>query len=148
MKSIYLILVFGIVLIYACNKNDGHFQVMPESDKIALEGMSEAYEAALRFNDSLTICTNEPLSCDSITMFHYDDKFHQFDDQFNLHHNEYSHNNEDDDHHHNSGQSVWHGDMMGHGGSHNDDHIDYDHDNETLEVMMHLRKLHEDIHPR
>jgi hypothetical protein len=147
MQSKYLILVFGIVLIFACNKEDDHFDLMPESDVLALEGMSDAYEASLRYNDSLTICTNEPSGCDSTTLFHYDDMFHQFDDQFNFHHNAYSHNNENDDHHHKSGQSVWHGNMMGHGNSHNDDHGDYDHNNETLEDMVHLRELHDDIHP-
>ena len=146
MRSKYLMFIFlGILVIFACNKDDDHFDEMSESDLIALEGMSEAYEAALRYNDSLTICTNDPLGCDSTTMFHYDDMFHQFDDQFNIHHNEYSHNNEDDDHHHSNGQSVWHGNMMGHGD--NESHSGYEHNNETFEDMRHLRELHDDIHP-
>ena len=147
MKFKYLILAFGIILISACNMQDDHFEIMPESDKVALEGMSEAFEGALHYNDSLTICSNEPSSCDSTAMFHYDDMFHQFDEGFNSHHDEYSHNNEDDDHHHNSGQSVWHGNMMGHGDSHSDDHGDYEHNDETLEEMMHLRDLHDGVHP-
>ena len=147
MKLIYSILALSIVLIFACNKMDDHYDDMPESDKKALEDMSAAYQSALLFNDSLTICTNEPSSCDSATMFHYDEMFHQFIDQFDFHHGEYSHKNVDDDHHHNTGQSKGHGNMMGHieHGNHNSD---YEHNNETLEEMMHLRELHVGVHPQ
>ena len=128
-----------------------HVAVLSESDEIALEGMGESYEAALRHNDSLALCTIEPLSCDSTTMIHYDEKFHHFDDMFNSHHGNFSHNNVDDDHHHPNGMTVWHGDMMGHDVIHDDEHGDehdeYTHNNESFEKMMHLRELHDEIHP-
>lgn len=148
MKLKYLILVFGILFIFSCMDDEDHLDVMSESDLVALEEMGESYEAALRYNDSLTICTNEPSSCDSTTMFHYDDMFHQFDDMFNFHHENFSHNNVDDDHHHPDGQTVWHGNMMGHDDNSNDGHGEYEHNNESFEEMMHLRELHDEIHPR
>ena len=148
MKSKYLILVFGVLFFFACNQDEDHFDEMPQSDNVALEGMGEAFEAATHYNDSLTICLDDFANCDSTTMWHYDNMFHQFDEMFNQHHNDYSHNNVDDDHHHDTGQTVWHGNMMGHGGdSHNDEPHGYEHNNESFEEMMHLRELHDDIHP-
>jgi len=149
MKSKYIILVFGILLLFACKNEEDHTEELSESDLIALEGMEENYEAALRYNDSLAFCMNGTLDCDSSTMLHYDEMFHQFDDMFNFHHENFSHNNDDDDHHHDDGQTVWHGNMMGHGGDpHEDDGHGYEHNNETFEEMMHLRELHDEIHPK
>lgn len=160
MKSTYLILALGIFILLACNKNeDDLFKIMPESDLIALEGMEEAYEMALQYNDSLMLCTSEPLSCDSATMYHYDELFHQFDEMFDLHHGNYSHHNEGDDHHHDGNNNIWHGNMMEHhsedgnhddedGDEHGDDeHEEYGHNRETFELMKHLREIHEEIHP-
>ena len=93
------------------------------------------------------MCINESLSCDSASMAHYDDMFHQFDDMFNLHHENFSHNNVDDDHHHPDGQTVWHGNMMGHEENPDGEHNEYEHNNESFEMMMHLRELHDEIHP-
>ncbi len=147
MKSKYLFLVLGLLLIFSCMDEEDHVDVLSESDKVALQGMGENYEAALRYNDSLKMCTNAPLNCDSTTMFHYDDMFHQFDDMFNFHHDDFSHNNVDDDHHHPDGQTIWHGNMMGHDGGTNDEHNEYEHNNESFEEMMHLRELHDEVHP-
>lgn len=149
MKSKYLILVFSVLAVFSCMIDEDHLGILSETDLVALEGMSENYEWALQYNDSLMMCTNEVFNCDSITMFHYDDMFHQFDDMFSIHHDQFSHDNVDDDHHHSNGQTVWHGNMMGHDDNHavDDDHGEYAHNNESLEEMMHLRELHEDIHP-
>jgi hypothetical protein len=160
MKATYLVFALGIFILFACNKDDDLFKIMPESDLIALEGMDEAYEEALHYNDSLMLCVSEPLNCDSATMYHYDELFHQFDEMFDLHHGNYSHHNEADDHHHDGGANIWHGNMMGHHneGGHNEDeggdehgdedeHEEYRHNRETFELMMHLRELHDEIHP-
>lgn len=150
MKSIYLIFPVAIFLLFACNEENNLFEVTPESDLIALEGMEEAYERASIYNDSLLICFNESMDCDLATQMHYDELFHQFEGQFDAHHANYSHNNLEDDHHHEGGQNIRHGSMMndhGIGGDENEDGHGYEHDVETLEMMMDLRELHEKIHP-
>ncbi len=145
MKLKYLIPALGIFLLFACNKEDGLFKVMPETDLIALEGMGEAYENALLYNDSLLICTTGQMNCDEATISHYDELFHQFDEMFDSHHADYSHNNVGDDHHHEDGHSIRHGSMMHHddGGEEHG----YEHNMETTELMMDLREMHEGIHP-
>jgi hypothetical protein len=157
MKSKYFILVFSFSFLFACNKSNDLFDVMPESDIVALEGMDEAYNNALIYNDSLQQCADEPTSCNDATVAHYDEFFHQFDDLFDQHHEDYSHNNMGDDHHHEGGNNVRHGSMMG-----DDDHCDhcdddddddddgdheYEHNMETFEMMMQLREMHENVHP-
>lgn len=148
MKSTYLLIAFGILLIFACNMEDDHFEITPESDLAALEGMDQAYDRALAYNDSLIVCDSEPNSCDSTSMRHYDEMFHQFDEMFNEHHGNYSHNNVDDDHHHQEGRNVRHGDMMNHDDDHGDESHEYEHNMETFEEMIHLREIHEDVHPK
>jgi hypothetical protein len=124
-----------------------HVEAISESDQIALEGMKESYEAALLYNDSLTMCSIETFSCDSATISHFDDMFHQQDEFFEFHHGNFSHNNDGDDHHHPNGQTVWHDGMMGHDQHSDDEHHGYEHNSETLENMNHLRELHLEVHP-
>ncbi len=154
MKSKYFILVFSLSFLFACNKDNDLFEIMQESDLAALEGMDEAYDNALVYNDSLQLCFDDPISCDSVTVAHFDGYFHQFDDMFNLHHENYSHNYIDDDHHHEGGHNVRHGSMGEH--QEEDEHgeeeegeeeHEYEHNLETLEMMMELREMHEAIHP-
>ncbi len=95
MKSKYLIIAFGTFSFFACHKEDDLFKIIPETDLIALEGMDEAYETALLYNDSLLACSTDPTNCDSATMIHYDELFHQFEEMFDFHHENYSHNNDD-----------------------------------------------------
>lgn len=152
MKSRYVIFLLGLFVMVACNKEDDLFGIMPESDLIALEEMGEAYENALLYNDSLQLCSTEHMGCDSTTMFHYDELFHQFEEMFDIHHDAYSHNNVGDDHHHEGGHNIRHGGMMNHNGDsgHNDDDghdEEYEHNMETLELMMDLREIHKGIHP-
>ncbi|MFT5168192.1 MAG: hypothetical protein ACI8P3_003433 [Saprospiraceae bacterium] len=143
----YLILVSISFLFFACNKADDLFDVMPESDLIAIDGMEVAYDSALRYNDSLLLCSTEPGSCDSVTMFHYDDIFHHNDSLFILHHENYSHNNMGDEHHHEGGSIVHHGGMMHHD-DHDDGHDKYEHNDATFDMMKELREMHEGIHPQ
>jgi len=142
MKSKYFIFVLSISFLLACNKDNDLFDIMSTSDLAALEGMDEAYDNALLYNDSLQLCSDEPTSCDSVTIAHYDEFFHQFDEMFNFHHGNYSHNNICDDHHHEGVNNVHHNGMMGHDNEH-----EYEHNMESLELMMELREIHEGIHP-
>ena len=144
MKSKYLILVFGTLLLFACNMEDDTHVELTEADLIALDGMEEAFESAVLYNDSLHFCSTEPLSCDSTTMLHYDALFHQFDEMFIHHHDNYSHNNNDDDHHHEAGNMIHHGGMTHHD---DDEHDEYEHNDETYDMMRELREMHEGIHP-
>ncbi len=152
MKLNYFILVLSLSFLFACNKDNDLFDVMPESDIAALEGMDEAYDNELIYNDSLQLCSDEPTSCDDATVAYFDELFHQFDDLFDQHHENYSHNNMGDDHYHEGGHNVRHGSMMGdddHGDDDDDDDDDhgYEHNMETLEMMTQLREIHESIHP-
>jgi len=153
MKTNLLFLFLGTLFFFAaCETEDTLFEVMPQSDIIALEGMDESFNLASIYNDSLAFCADELLECDSETLAHYDDIYHQHDDLFELHHQNYSHNNMDDDHHHEGNNNIMHGDMMGHDGD--DDHDDGDGDHEmghtmeTFEMMMELREHHDEIHPK
>ena len=161
MRVTILVSVFSIFLLFACNKEDDLFTVLPESDLVALQGMEDAYDNALMYNDSMLLCTDQP-TCNDAMMMHYDEMFHQFDEMFDMHHGNYSHDNMDDDHHHEGGQNVWHGDMMNghdnHGqdnhGQGNNGHDDndgdghgYEHNMETFQMMMDLREMHKQVHP-
>ncbi len=148
MKVSHLILILVAFGFAACNDDD-LFKVMPESDILALEGLHGAYDNAVVYNDSLMLCAENPGSCDSVLMVHYDEMFHQFDSLYNFHHDNYSHNNVGDDHHHVGDSGIMdHNGMM-------DDHEDYMHgagdheymhNSETHELMEELRKMHEDFH--
>jgi len=142
MKYIYPIFGVIIFLIFACTKNDNLLDDLSESDLIALELMDEAYNGALLYNDSLRFCYMAPISCDSVTIYHHDKIFHQFDQMFEIHHSNYSHNNVGDDHHHEGEDNIRHGWMM-----HNDDGHGYEHNLETWESMMEMREIHEEVHP-
>ncbi len=148
MKTIYLIFGLGIILTFACNKEDDQFKVISEDDIIALKGMDEAFQAASLYNDSLSMCVNDPIGCDSMTMFYYDEQFHQNDDLFEMHHENYSHNNVGDDHYHDGTNNIQNGGMMHNenDGHNNEDH-QFEHNQETLGLMMDLREMHDIIHP-
>ena len=151
MKLKSLIILLATLFIIACNKDNDLFEIMPQSDIEALEGMETAYESALAYNDSLILCADNQGTCDPLTIAHYDEQFHQFDDMFNLHHNNYSHNNMGDDHHHEGGNNIRHGWMMGDhdddGHDDDDDDHEYDHDMDNFEMMNELREMHELVHP-
>lgn len=166
MKVKYLVLVFSISFLFACNKEDDLFEIMPVNDLIALEEMGEAFEHALLYNDSLTLCSTEAMSCDPSTIAHYDELFHQFDEMFNLHHENFSHNNIGDDHHHEAGNTIRHGWMMNdhEEGEHheeeddddehgeedehgNEDEHHYEHNLNTYHLMKELREHHAEVHP-
>ena len=147
MKVFHLIFILGILGFVACN-NDDLFQVMPQSDILALEGLHGAYDNAVVYNDSLMFCAENAGICDTAIMARYDEMFHQFDSLYNFHHDNYSHNNVGDDHHHGNNNEMGHHHMM-------DDHEDYIHsagdhgymhNSETHELMEELRRMHEDFH--
>lgn len=150
MKSKYLIFPVIIFLLFACNKENTLFEVTSENDLIALEGMEEAYERASQYNDSLMLCFNESMDCDLVIQMHFDERFHQFEGQFDMHHANYSHNNTEDDHHHEVNRNIRHGSMMNdHDEEENENEAEhgYEHNMDSFEMMTDLREIHEAIHP-
>lgn len=146
MKVKYIVFILSISFIVACQKDNDQFIPMSDSDLAALEGMDEAYEIAFRYNDSLNLCSTNPQNCDSAIVAQYDEYYHHFDEMFNSHHGNYSHNNSCDDHHHQGGNSIHHNGMMD--SYHNDGHEhNYEHNMESLELMIQLREMHEGVHP-
>lgn len=146
MKLKYIVFILSISILFTCQKDSDLIKVMPETDLLALEGMNEAYESALRYNDSLQLCYDDPITYDSVRMTHCDAFYHQFDEKFNFHHGNYSHNNSCDDHHHEGGNITHHNGMMNsaHNGEHN--HT-YQHNMESWELMLQLREMHKSVHP-
>ena len=138
-----------ITLFFMSCDDSGLFKVMPESDILALEGLHEAYDKALTYNDSLQLCDATPGSCDSMQMAYFEEMFHHFDSLYDFHHDNYSHNNIGDDHHH-----VGNNDFMDHNGMmddhedyvHTNENHDYMHNSETHELMDQQRTSHEEFH--
>lgn len=146
MELRYIVFVFSLFFLFTCNKDNDQVEAMSESDIIALNGMDGAYQSALLYNDSLQLCTEDPISCDSTKILHYDEFYHQFDGMFNFHHDNYSHNSSCDDHHHEGGNNIHHNGMMNL--NHNDEHEhEYEHNMNSLQIMMELREMHHGVHP-
>jgi hypothetical protein len=146
MKLRYIVFILSISFLFACQKDNDQLNPMSEGDLIALEGMDEAYESALRYNDSLQLCYDDPITCDSTRMAHYDELYHQFDEMFNFHHSNYSHSNSCDDHHHEGGNNIHHSGMMNSFHNSEQEHT-YEHNMESWEFMMRLREMHQAVHP-
>lgn len=144
-----IIIAVSIIFFSACNKEEDLFDVMPESDLIALEGMDLAYDEALLYNDSLGFCSNNSLDCTSNMFDHYETMFHQFETMFDEHHKNYSHNNVGDDHHHEGTSNIRHGWMMNNHGQeeHNEGGAHgYEHNMESLDKMTDLMKEHQEAY--
>ncbi|KAA3638946.1 MAG: hypothetical protein DWQ02_04420 [Bacteroidetes bacterium] len=140
MKFKYLIPVLGLLFLFSCNKD---LDSLSEADLIALEGMQEAYEKALEYNELLVQCEDPSMGCDSLTIAQYDELYHEFDSMFDFHHENYSHENGFDDHRHEGGSMI---NMNNNCCDHMDEH-GYDHNMETNEWMEELRLMHEPVHP-
>ncbi len=167
MKTRYLLITILLTVLLACSDENSLFEIMPESDLIALEGMDEAYDEAINYNDLMIHCLEDGDHCDQSVLLEYDRLFHQADEMYDLHHNNYSHNNVDDDHHHDGDHYVRHGWVehheedghMGDGEQHEEEEEhneeeehqeghDYMHDFDTYSKMLKLREMHKSIHPQ
>lgn len=148
MRLSHLIFIPVVLIFGACHSGNDLFDIMPGSDIAALEGMHDAYEEAKFYNESLERCATASTPCDTETVTNYDEFFHKFDEMFDHQHNLYSHNNVGDDHHHENGNMEHHGMMDDHPDYvHNAAEHEYEHNAETFELMVEMRKMHELIHP-
>lgn len=128
------LVVFGL----GCRKDN--LDKLNQSDQEALVGIEAAYDNAQVYNDSLIYCAGSGHSCSQEYIEYCDSMFHHYEDLWNHHHDDYSHDNPHDDHHHDS-----HG--MQHHGNHNN-HDDSEGHHETQHNQMeHLSDEHEPYHP-
>jgi len=146
MKTTNLILFMAILfLLVSCEKKSDLIIEMSEADEIATEGMEEAEHEAEEYNDSLAWCTDTSNACTAITINYYDSLFHYHSDQFDFHHENYSHNNLDDDHHHSAVNTHSHGNPPEHGEE--EEGEDHGHSIEGHQEMATIRAEHEEYHP-
>ena len=163
MKTLIIYITVMCSIFLACTEEDNLFFTYNELDTISLDGMGEAFEHASLYNDSLIMCVDGNLNCDMIMLSRLDEMFHFYENEFEFHHSNYSHNNVSDDHHHENGQRVRHGWMMtdqhddesdGHNNSgggpepHDDEEEhSYNHDLHSWDEMMDLIEHHNEVHP-
>jgi hypothetical protein len=146
MKTVYSIFVFiSIFAMVSCDKESDLNQELSAADKVAAEGMEEAYESTRVYNDSLVWCDNSGSTCSLEFVNYCDSLYHNFDEEYNYHHNNYSHNNVGDDHHHSAMSMHNHGSNNQHGeggeeGGHG--HSIHGHNE-----MTELHALHQGYHP-
>lgn len=100
MKNRYKAIVFCLITVASCQKINTEFSSISQQDVIAIEGMEKSYLDAVLYNDSIFYCLDSSLSCENEFIDYCDSLFHHYEDEYNLHHNSYSHLNAGDDHHH------------------------------------------------
>jgi len=145
MKTINLvILVVTLFLLASCQKESDLAAELTEADEIATEGMEEAYHEALEYNDSLVWCTDTNNACTPTIINYYDSLFHYNVEEYDFHHENYSHNNLDDDHHHSMMSSHSHGNAI-HEEEGEEEH--HGHSIESHYEMMELIEEHKEYHP-
>lgn len=137
------IIVSLLYLLASCTKESELAKELSEADKIASEGMEEAFHEAKEYNDSLIWCTDTNNLCTPVTIAYYDSVFHYNSDQYDFHHTNYSHNNLDDDHHHEVTSSHSHGNAMH---TEEEEGANHGHSIESHQEMMEIRVEHEPYH--
>lgn len=146
MKSIFTILVAVLFIsIISCQKQSNLNEELSLEDLEATEGMEEAYEKAIIYNDSLIWCLENNSICEEEFLNYCDDIYHEQDGLYEFHHNNYSHNNMEDDHHHGAVSDHHHGNSMNDdSGEHNEEEGEENHGHslENYTMMMDLRELH------
>tara|TARA_B100000508_G_C11456100_1_gene276813 strand:- start:1662 stop:2072 length:411 start_codon:yes stop_codon:yes gene_type:complete len=135
--------MFGVLILISCQKESNLNRELSEADKVALEGMEEGYETAKLYNDSLVWCNNISNNCSKNFKAYCDSIYHEFDDSYEMHHDNYSHNNLEDDHHHSAISEHKHGNDE-HGDGEDDDQ--HGHNIESHYKMEDLRKMHKTYH--
>ena len=149
MKYLYTILIFSVATFFvSCEKESDLVLEMSEADITATEGMEEAYHEAKEYNDSLIWCADTGTTCSVATVNYYDSLFHHFDDEFEMHHANYSHNNVEDDHHHSATSMHSHGNPnVGHDEEEEEEGHNEGHSIESHYEMEELRLEHKEYHP-
>lgn len=103
MKNLNNIFLAGTILAFvmtACDKEQT--STLSMEDQIALKGMKEAYENAVKVNASLKTAIQ---AGDSTDIHKYDSAFHYHHDYFEVQHGNYTHDGAHDDHLH-DGQGM------------------------------------------
>ena len=98
MKHLGNIFLAGTIMAFAmtaCDKEQT--SILSMEDQIALKGMKEAYESAVKENASLKIAVQSGNSTD---IGKYDSTFHYHQDYFEAQHDNYKHNSSHDNHLH------------------------------------------------
>lgn len=145
MKTInFTLLIAAIFLLASCQKESDLATELTAADEQATEGMEDAEHEAKEYNDSLAWCTDTNNACAAITINYYDSLFHYHSDQFDFHHENYSHNNLDDDHHHSAVSSHSHGDAVH---EEEEEGADHGHSIEGHQEVEIIREEHNEYHP-
>ena len=118
MKRVNIWLLSIILLSISCQKNQSLNDDVSSTDLAAIEGMEKALEVAEQYNDSIFTCIDFNPNCEVEYLDNCDSLFHHYADDYEHHHNAYSHANNGDDHHHEYMNQNHHGNGM-HGGQNN-----------------------------
>jgi hypothetical protein len=144
MKTTNLILLItALFLMVSCEKKSDLIIEMSEADEIATEGMEEALHEAEEHNEELEVCADSN-NCTVSEIATIDSLYHYHSDQYDFHHENYSHNNLDDDHHHSEVNTHSHGNPE-HGEEEEGEH--HGHNIENHYEMIELREKHKEYHP-
>ena len=121
MRGIYVIFIAILILSISCQKEEVANAEISAIDLAAIDGMEKSYVSALQYNDSIFDCMEFNLLCANQYLESCDSLFHQYADEYEHHHNNYSHLNGGDDHHHDNMNQDHHGNGMM-GGQNNQGH--------------------------
>lgn len=142
MRALIFLFTTTLLLVSGCMQTSIHPNLMPQTDRFALENMQAAIENAAFYNDSLDMCDQQLIVCDQDNWDVFDSMFHFHDSLFTHHNAQYSHDNAHDDH--------WHGQngmMMGHDDDHGQSHSQDEHhsikDHEQIDL---IRTFHQKYH--
>jgi len=95
-----------MVLIYGCQKHDDMEVINQDQNLSSLDGMIIANESAKIYNDSITWGLNPQNSSQNEFLIYCDSLFHQYDNEYEMYHNNYGHMNSNNNHHHNNNSSC------------------------------------------
>lgn len=128
-----------LMLSVSCQKDQAPNVEISSTDVTAIDGMEKSYTSALQYNDSIFNCMDFDPLCENEYLEYCDNMFHQYADEFENHHNNYSHANSGDDEHHNNMNHNDHGNgMMG--------NQNYGNCNESMNQMDSLLVHHNSYH--
>jgi hypothetical protein len=122
-NRIILTVILGLFIgLYSCDEEMSNN--LSQTDLAALNGLRDAHANAFNENEDLK---SSLLKSNSAGIHLHDSLFHHFEDLFEEHHSNYSHENTHDDHRH-DGQGMHMGDNAIGSHSYEDGHHENDHD--------------------
>lgn len=137
---ISILTIASIVIFIRCEKSNEGTNEISQEDISSIEGMEKSYDLAKQYDDSLLVCLDSNQFCEDGFVEYCDSLFHNYDERYEYHHNNYSHQNGNDDHHHEYMGQNEHGNGMHDGGNNQG----YMHDEESMNAMEELRELHDE----